>query len=93
MVAESPTGRIDPLPSQFDAAWGGVAGRYVLIHFGRGRPLFRDVPVPAGHSAAIDIIDAWNMTTETLPGTHRGTVRVHLPARQHIVIRLRLEVE
>lgn len=93
LVEESPTGRIDPLPSQFDAAWAGVAGRYVLMHFGRGRPLFREVAVPAGHSAQIDVIDAWNMTIETVPGVHRGTVRVDLPARQHIVIRLRLEAE
>lgn len=93
LVEESPTGRLDPLPSQFDALWAGVAGRYVLIHFGRGRPLFRHVPIPAGHRAEIDVIDAWNMTVEAVPGVHRGTVRVDLPARQHIVIRLRLEAE
>jgi hypothetical protein len=93
LVEESPTGRLDPLPSQFDAAWAGAAGRYVLIHFGRGRPRLRDVPIPTGHRASIDVIDAWNMTVETVPGVHRGTVRVDLPARQHIVIRLRLEAE
>ena len=91
LIAASPTGRIDALPSQFDAVWGGAAGRYVLIHFGRGRPRFRDVPVPEGHRARIDVIDSWNRTVERLPGIHEGIVRVDLPARPHIVLRLLLE--
>ena len=91
LIEASPTGRVAQLPSQFDAIWGGVADEYVLIHFGRGRPLFRDVPIPNGLAARIAVIDAWNMTVDELPGRHTGTVRVQLPARQHIVIRLQLE--
>ena len=91
IVAESPTGRIDALLSQFDAVWGGVADRYVLIHFGRGRPAFRNVPVPDGFAARLSVIDSWNMTIEEQPGVHTGTVRISLPGRQHIVVRLVLE--
>jgi hypothetical protein len=35
------------------------------------------------------VIDTWNMTVETVPGVQRGTVRVELPARQYMAVRLR----
>ena len=89
IVAESPTGRLDPLPSTFDAATAGVDGEYLLTYFGRGRPGVRDVVVPEGLTAVIDVIDTWNMTVDTLPGEHTGTVRVTLPARPYTAIRLR----
>jgi Domain of unknown function (DUF5605) len=41
--------------------------------------------------AHIDVIDAWNMTIEPRQGLHEGTVRVDLPARPYMAIRLRLE--
>lgn len=89
ILSDSPTGRFDPLPSDFDAATAGVADEYLLTYFGRGRPRVRNVIVPEGMTAEIDIIDTWNMTIDTLPGTHRGTVRVDLPARPYVAIRIR----
>jgi hypothetical protein len=35
------------------------------------------------------VIDTWNMTVEPGLGVHRGTVRVELPARQYMAVRLR----
>lgn len=93
IVAASPTGRLAPMPSEFDAMWAGVPGQYVLIHFGRGRPRFRSVPIPAGHVARVQVIDGWEMTVTEVPGVHRGTVRVDLPARMHVLVRLLLEPE
>jgi len=61
----------------------------VLLYFGAGRPRFRDVIVPQGMRARVDVIDAWNMTIEEIPGVHEGKVRVDLPARPYTVIRLR----
>lgn len=88
LVEASPTGSIAPLPGDWDASWAGVAGEYILISFGGARPRFRDVPVPEGMTARIDVIDGWNMTIDTVPGEHTGTVRVELPARPHTLIRL-----
>ncbi|MCU1528159.1 MAG: hypothetical protein JWP75_1922, partial [Frondihabitans sp.] len=93
IIAESPEGILEPLASEFDASWAGTPGRSVLIFLGRGRPLFRDVPVPAGHTARIEVIDAWNMTIDAVPGEHEGTVRVNLPARPAMAIRLTLAVK
>ena len=69
------TGRIDPLPSDWDAAHAGVRGEYQLISFGAGQPAFRTVKIPAGMTAHVDVIDSWNMTVERLPGEYQGTVQ------------------
>ncbi|MEU1972710.1 DUF5605 domain-containing protein [Microbacterium sp. NPDC019599] len=89
IVAESPTGRLEPLPSDWDVPWGGVAGQYAILYFGAKQPRFRDVTVPEGMTATIELIDTWSMTVEQLPGVHDGVVRVQLPARPYMAIRLR----
>ncbi|GAA1944788.1 DUF5605 domain-containing protein [Microbacterium deminutum] len=93
IIEDSPTGRLEPLPSDFDAAHAGVDGQYLLIYFGGGQPAFRAVKVPAGMRARIDVIDTWNMTITTLPGEHVGEVRVDLPGRPYIAVRLRSVIQ
>jgi hypothetical protein len=88
LVAASPTGYIEPLTGDWDAPWAGIAGEYILISFGGSRPLFRHVPIPDGMTAKIEVIDAWNMTIDEIPGEHTGLVRVPLPARPHTLYRL-----
>ncbi|MYU16948.1 DUF5060 domain-containing protein [Streptomyces sp. SID8361] len=90
IVEESPTGRLAPLgPRHSPVAHGGVHGEYVLLYFGRHRPRFYDVAIPDGMRATIQVIDAWNMTIEDIGGTHEGTIRVNLPARPFIAVRLK----
>ena len=88
IVAEAPGGVLDPLPSDWDVPWAGVAGEHVIGYFGFSRPSFRQVVLPEGEFE-VDVIDTWNMTVERMPGLHRGTVRVELPARQYMAVRLR----
>lgn len=88
IIAESPTGVLDPLPSDWDTPWGGVADEYVIGYFGFNRPSYRDLVLDPGIEWLIDVVDTWNMTVDRLPGTHRGSVRVPLPARQYMAIRL-----
>jgi hypothetical protein len=66
-----------------------VAGEYELTYFGTHRPLFRDVGIPPGMTARVDVVDTWNMTVTPVPGTHTDSVRVQLPARPYMAIRLR----
>jgi hypothetical protein len=87
--AEAPGKRFDPLPSDWDTVTGGVAGEYELTYFGTHRPLFRDVGIPPGMTARVDVVDTWNMTVTPVPGTHTDSVRVQLPARPYMAIRLR----
>ena len=85
IVAEAPGGVLDPLPSDWDVPWGGVAGSYLLAYFGFNRPSFRNLVLPEG-DFEVDVIDTWNMTVERMPGVHRGAVRVELPARQFMAL-------
>ena len=64
-------------------------GSYFLYYFGFFKPLFRTYELPEGHVYEIELIDTWNMTVEKLPGTFSGSVRIQLPERQYMAIRMR----
>jgi len=88
LLAEAPDGVWDPLPSDWDVPWGGVAGRVKVGYFGFNRPRFRNVMLDEGEWT-IDVIDTWNMTVERMPGTYpAGSARVELPGRQFMAVRL-----
>jgi Domain of unknown function (DUF5605)/Domain of unknown function (DUF5060) len=89
ILAEAPDGVLDPLDSDWDLPWGGIAGEHMVAYFGFNRPRFRNVVLPADRTFEVDVIDTWNMTVDTLPGTYTDTVRVELPARQFMAVRLR----
>jgi hypothetical protein len=38
ILSEAPDGVVDPLPSDWDVPWGGVAGEYLIGYFGFNRP-------------------------------------------------------
>jgi hypothetical protein len=80
---------IDPLPSEWDLPWGGVADEYYLAYFGFSRPRFRNFAMRPGTTYRVEVIDTWNMTVETLPGVYEGSFRVDLPGRQYMAVRLR----
>lgn len=88
IIAEAPGGVLDPLPSEWDAPWGGVADEYMIIYFGFSRPGFRTVSATPGKRFHVDVIDTWEMTIERLEGTFEGTFTVRLPARQYMALRL-----
>jgi hypothetical protein len=90
LVAESPTGKLDPVDLgrvSGDFTWGGDDGRYYLGYLGLGQSRFCTIDLPEGEFT-IDVIDTWGMTVERAPGTRSGTVRVALPARPYTAIRL-----
>jgi len=88
ITAESPTGMLEPLASDWDAPWGGVAGEYSIVYFGFNRPSFRTITLPAGQRVHVDVIDTWNMTIDRLDGQFDGTFTVPLPGRPYIALRL-----
>ena len=88
IIAESPTGVLDPQPGDWDTPWGGVEGRYLIAYFGFNRPSYRDLALDPATAWAVDVVDTWNMTVERVPGVRRGSFRVDLPARQYMAIRL-----
>ena len=89
ILEESPEGHLEPLSGHWDAPSAGIKDQYELIYFGFNQPTYRRFVMPPGLRFEIDVIDTWNMTVETLPGTFEGRFRIELPGRQYIAVRLR----
>jgi hypothetical protein len=89
MLEESPGGYLEPLAGHWDAPSAGIKDQYELIYFGFNQPTYRRFVKPQDQTFEIDVIDTWNMTVETLPGTFSGRFRIELPGRQFVAVRLR----
>ncbi|CAH0238329.1 DUF5605 domain-containing protein [Microbacterium sp. Bi128] len=88
ILDEIPDGVLDPAPSDWDVPWAqSKDGSVRVAYFGFNRPRFRTVLLGEGEWK-VEVVDTWNMTVEAVPGTHRGTVRVDLPGRQFLALRV-----
>ena len=63
------------------------AGCYYLIYLDIMRPSYRNLHFDDETSYQVDIIDTWNMTIEDA-GIHKGNIKVELPSREYMAIRL-----
>lgn len=84
---------LDPVNANWDLNQSGKGEQYRLIYFGRHRPAYKDIALPEEHEYSIDIIDTWEMTIHRLEGTYSGRCRLHLPAKPHMALRIRLASE
>jgi len=64
------------------------AGSYYLAYFGNSRPAFREYKLNEGADYSIEVIDTWEMTIENL-GVMRGNVRIDLPEKEYMAVRIR----
>lgn len=95
ILSEAPEGA-EPIrltAENHDENWDSVGlhdgeGWY-LYYYGFARPLYRNYTLPAGKRYRIELIDTWDMTTETLPGTYEGRIRIRMGARQYMAVRMR----
>ena len=62
---------------------------YYLYYFGFFQPAFRTYELPEGCSYEIELIDTWDMTVEKLPRPYAGSVRIELPQKQYMAVRMR----
>ncbi|MCR8630519.1 DUF5605 domain-containing protein [Paenibacillus radicis (ex Xue et al. 2023)] len=76
------------MPEYYDAATIGRDGEYYLQFYGIHRFPSKQLLLPDG-SYEVDIIDTWNMTINTLPGTYKGDVIVTLPSLMYHALRVR----
>lgn len=89
ILDESPGGHLEPLAGHWDAPSAGIKDRYELIYFGFNQPTYRRFVKPQDQKFEIDVIDTWDMTVETLPGTFSGRFKIELPGKQFVAVRLR----
>ena len=61
---------------------------YEIHYFGFGRPSYRIFYLDNESVYNFEVIDTWNMTI-TDAGNHSGTVRIELPGREYMAVRIR----
>ena len=67
---------------------GGHSGTdYFLLYLGNHQPVYHEFNLSEG-SFRIDIIDTWNMTVSCFAEQASGPVKVTLPGKPYIAIRL-----
>jgi hypothetical protein len=90
MMEEGP-GPLEPLEDSW--VWtrvsGGQHGDYRLIYFGEHQPSGWRFGLPRGVTFYGDLIDTWEMTVETLPGTYSDQDEIPLPGKPWMALRLR----
>ncbi|MGI5898549.1 MAG: DUF5060 domain-containing protein [Christensenellales bacterium] len=67
----------------------GVEGEQILYYSGTGQPAVCYFMLPEGQEYNVDIINAWDMTIDTLEKTVSGSCEVKLPGKQYTAVRLR----
>lgn len=61
---------------------------YYLYYYGITQPARTDIRMDENTEYQVDIIDTWNMTIENA-GVLKGRIRLDLPGRQYMAVRLR----
>lgn len=61
---------------------------YFIFYFGNHQPGFRYFNLPQDSSYRVDIIDTWNMTIECFSEAATGFIKVPMPARKYMAIRV-----
>jgi hypothetical protein len=96
IIEETPGSGLSPLhesphmiiPHGMGKISAGYHGtEYYLFYFGMHQPRFREFLLPEGNFR-IDVIDTWNMTIETIEENASGEVRIELPRKKYLVIRI-----
>ena len=95
ILQETPGLGLKACPGAFDETVGvpdhagfDPQGPSCEIHYyGFGRPSYRWFRKPEGETWKAEIIDTWGMTI-TDAGTFSGTVKLPLPGREYIAVRL-----
>ena len=80
---------MEPIALYWDAPSAGIEDEYELTYFGFNQPTYRRFVKSPERRFEVDVIDTWNMTIDTLPGTYHGRFRIELPGRQYMAVRLR----
>ena len=61
---------------------------YFIFYFGNHQPRFRYFNLPQEFSYRVDIIDTWNMTIDCFSDAASGAIKVPMPARRYMAIRI-----
>ena len=87
-LANDPVNRQSILEGGWNLVSAGQNGKdYYLFYFGVYQPRFLDFSLPEGHYR-IDSLDTWNMTVEPLSENASGQIRLELPRKKYLAVRV-----
>ncbi|MBN1639652.1 MAG: DUF5605 domain-containing protein [Anaerolineae bacterium] len=90
-IVEAGPGPLAPV----EGAWvwsrvcGAQRGAYRLLYFGEHQPSAWSFGLPEDVTYEVDVIDTWEMTVDTLPGTFRNAAQIPLPGKPYLAVRIR----
>jgi len=87
LMEEAPRGIIPHYSGFNKETYLKKEGEYYLFYYGITQQKEAILDLPENVSFVIEVIDAWNMTREQLPGTYSGTASVPLPGRSYMAVR------
>jgi hypothetical protein len=91
IIEELPPGGLQPMGDMWPwmVVAGACAGDTRIFYFGENRPAAWTFGLPSGVPFTVELIDTWNMTIETLPGTFQDAPEIPAPDRPYCAVRLR----
>lgn len=87
-VLEDAPGDLEPAPLDWDVPSAVVGDSYRLTYYSFMQPRYRTLALPRGTRWRGEVLDTWAMTVTPIDGELTDGVRVALPARPYIALRL-----
>lgn len=71
-----------------DAAGYNLDAGYFMFYYGMHQPGFKTLTLSSDKTFKVDLIDTWNMTIKTVDENAHGEIRVEMPNRKFMAIRI-----
>lgn len=91
IIEELPPGGLQPMGDNWPwtVVAGASAGATRIFYFGENRPAAWTFGLPTGDPFTVELIDTWNMTIASIPGTFQDVAEIPAPDRPYCAVRLR----
>ena len=88
IIGAGPAGGLQPMPNQkYPSAFS--ENEYYLFYFDSHQPAEMDFELPNAARFQADILNPWEMTVTSIPGSYSGKFTLPLPGKPHLAVRFR----
>ena len=88
IVEAGPPGGLEVIYDDWRAKAAGVEGQYYLYYTGVHQPAEFTLELPGEGDFSVEVIDPWEMIIQRLEGLFRGQVKIQLPGKPYMAIRV-----
>ncbi len=88
IMEEAPENNLIPVHTEWNKETYLFQGNnYYLFYYGNSQQASALLRLPEEHKYTLEVIDAWNMTIETVEGVYSGTTEIPLPQKPYMAVR------